>query len=153
ARERASSPPASARAGVATRGYLRPVSLAELLERYAKEPTATLIAGGTDLMVYKNQRDQRFDSLISLESVPELHSFAHSEREIVLGAALPLSRLARQLSGVCPDEVSMLAQLWPLFSSRLIRNRATLGGNLATASPIGDAAPALLALDAELCLA
>ncbi len=47
----------------------------------------------------------------------------------------------------------LLAQLWPLFSSRLIRNRATLGGNLATASPIGDSPPALLALDAEVTLA
>jgi xanthine dehydrogenase small subunit len=46
-----------------------------------------------------------------------------------------------------------LHQLWPLFSSRLIRNRATLGGNLATASPIGDSAPALLALEASLTLA
>lgn len=133
--------------------YLRPTSLAELLDRYAAAPAATLIAGGTDLMVYKNQRDQRFDSLISLEAVPELQAFAHTPGEIVLGAALPLSRLARQLASVCPDEVAMLSQLWPLFSSRLIRNRATLGGNLATASPIGDAAPVLLALDAELCLA
>ncbi len=47
----------------------------------------------------------------------------------------------------------MLSQLMPLFSSRLIRNRATLGGNLATASPIGDSPPALLALDAEVTLA
>ena len=49
--------------------------------------------------------------------------------------------------------VALLRQLLPLFSSRLIRNRATLGGNLATASPIGDSPPVLLALDAEVTLA
>jgi xanthine dehydrogenase small subunit len=52
----------------------------------------------------------------------------------------------------CPSDAPLLAQLWPLFSSRLIRNRATLGGNLGTASPIGDSLPVWLALDAQLTL-
>jgi xanthine dehydrogenase small subunit len=66
-----------------------------------------------------------------------------------LGAALTLTELEQRLAGRIP----LLAQLVPLFASRLIRNAATLGGNLATASPIGDSAPALLALGAQVVLA
>src|SRR6185312_7410423 len=73
-------------------------------------------------------------------------------REISIGAGLPLTHVAERLEHACPEAAPALAQLWPLFSSRLIRNRATLGGNLGTASPIGDSPPVLLALDAELRL-
>ena len=66
-----------------------------------------------------------------------------------LGAALTLSEAERLLDGRIP----LLDQFWPQFASRLIRNGATLGGNLGTASPIGDAPPALLALEATIVLA
>jgi xanthine dehydrogenase small subunit len=128
--------------------FERPTSLARACER---AESALPIAGGTDLLVYANQRHQRFESLVSLEQVPELQELSSSESELVLGAGVTLSRLEHWLSEHAPD-AGLLQQLWPLFSSRLIRNRATLGGNLATASPIGDAAPALLALEAELTL-
>ena len=68
---------------------------------------------------------------------------------IDIGAALTLSEIERRLAGRVP----LLAQLFPQFASRLIRNGATLGGNLGTGSPIGDSPPALLALDASLVLA
>ena len=142
---------AFAHAGAARR-FLRPSCLAELFEQLDKYPDATLIAGGTDLMVYANQRYQRFDTLIALEGLPELQHFEVGEDEIVMGAAIPLTHLEQHLEHACPSEAPALAQLWPLFSSRLIRNRATLGGNLGTASPIGDSPPLLLALDAELTL-
>jgi xanthine dehydrogenase small subunit len=115
----------------------------------AAHPDAILLAGGTDLMVYANQRGTRFPGLIALQGLPELRHCESNEREVVLGAGLPLSQL-QQLSAA--GELSLLQQLLPLFSSRLIRNRATLGGNLGTASPIGDTPPCLLALDAELTL-
>jgi xanthine dehydrogenase small subunit len=131
--------------------FHRPTSLAEacaLLERY---PDALPLAGGTDLLVYANQRYQRWPRLVSLEAIAELQQLVATEQELVIGAAVPLSRVERWLEHVAPG--TLLGALLPLFSSRLIRNRATLGGNLATASPIGDAAPALLALGAELELA
>jgi xanthine dehydrogenase small subunit len=128
--------------------YFRPQNLAELFEVWASEPGATLIAGGTDLMVYANQRDQRFDSLIALDALTELRDFSCTDAALHIGAGMTLSDL--QLTAA--SELPLLGQLLPLFASRLIRNRATLGGNLATASPIGDAAPVLLALDAELTL-
>jgi xanthine dehydrogenase small subunit len=132
--------------------FFRPTTLDETFALLATHPSAQLIAGGTDLMVYANQRYQRFPVLISVEALSELHGLTLGASELVLGAAVPLSRIERTLHGSQVSE-PLLEGLLPLFSSRLIRNRATLGGNLGTASPIGDSAPALLALGAELELA
>jgi xanthine dehydrogenase small subunit len=136
------------------RRFLRPASLPSLLAQLADLPDAVLIAGGTDLMVYVNQRYQRFPTLISLEAARELRRFEVTAHEIVIGAGVTLSELEEHLGEQAGHgmDLAMLRQLLPLFSSRLIRNRATLGGNLATASPIGDSLPALLALDAEVSL-
>jgi xanthine dehydrogenase small subunit len=129
--------------------FYRPTSLAEAWDLFDEHPEATPIAGGTDLLVYANQRFRRWPALISLEGLAELQELRFGEQQLVLGAALPLARLEQQLARHSTG-ARALEQLLPLFSSRLIRNRATLGGNLGTASPIGDAAPVLLALSAEL---
>ena len=130
-------------------GFFRPSSLPEVWQLLEAHPEAQLLAGGTDLIVYANQRHQRWPALISLEAVPELQELSLGADELVLGSAVSLSRIEHWL-GRCDAGVPLLEQLWPLFSSRLIRNRATLGGNLATASPIGDSAPVLLALSARV---
>jgi xanthine dehydrogenase small subunit len=135
------------------RRFLRPESLAAVFEALERHPGAVLLAGGTDAMVASNQRAVRHPALISLAAVAELGRLEWRADEVVLGAGLPLSRIERELEGERGAELALLQQLLPLFSSRLIRNRATLGGNLATASPIGDSAPVLLALGAELSLA
>jgi len=127
----------------------RPSGLAELFSILKREPGARLVAGGTDVVVEVNQRDARFDALVSLEAIAELRGVRWEDDALVIGAAEPLSHLEDHLAGRLP----MLEQLLPLFSSRLVRNRATLGGNIVNASPIGDGPPALLALDAELSLA
>jgi xanthine dehydrogenase small subunit len=131
--------------------FVRPSSLPELFRSWSQQPDATLIAGATDLMVDANQRGTRFGTLLSLEAIDELARFELGERELTIGAGLTLSALEQHLERT-PSAPPLLTALLPLFSSRLIRNRATLGGNLQTASPIGDAAPCLLALDAELSL-
>jgi xanthine dehydrogenase small subunit len=134
--------------------FLRPDSLDALWGVLAQHPEAVLLAGGTDLMVYANQRYERTATWVSLNAIVELGLFEVRENEIVVGAGLPLSHLQRFLARPAhAEEARLLGDVLPLFSSRLIRNRATLGGNLATASPIGDAAPALLSLRAELTLA
>jgi xanthine dehydrogenase small subunit len=127
---------------------LRPASLADALELLASEPEAKPIAGGTDVVVEINQRFARWPLLVSLDAIPELQTITRSDDAIEIGAAVPLLRLERELAG----ELPLFDELWPLFSSQLIRNRATLGGNLINASPIGDGPPVLLALDAELTL-
>jgi len=126
-------------------GFTRPETLAECLRLLAERPDARLIAGGTDLAVESNLRLRRFPYLISTEALAELRVFRESETEIEVGAGLPLSEI---------DLPHTVWQEWrPLFASPLIRNRATLGGNLATASPIGDGAPLLLALGAHVRIA
>jgi xanthine dehydrogenase small subunit len=122
-------------------GYSRPASLAECFARISEHPDARLIAGGTDLVVEANLRLRRFPYLISVEAIAELRALRESESAIEIGAAIPLSDIA-----------ALPREFIELFASPLIRNRATLGGNLATASPIGDAAPLLLAMDARVRL-
>jgi xanthine dehydrogenase small subunit len=129
--------------------YVRPADLAEALELLAAEPDAQLVAGSTDWGVELNIRHSRAGLTVGIERIPELREFTAGRDRIDLGAALSLSEIEDRLGGRVP----LLDQLFPQFASRLIRNGATLGGNLGTASPIGDAPPALLALDATLVLA
>ncbi|TRY18225.1 xanthine dehydrogenase small subunit [Tessaracoccus rhinocerotis] len=129
--------------------YVRPQSLTEALELLAERPDARVVAGATDWGVEVNLRHSRAPVLLALDHLPELRRLTVRDDWIEIGAALSLSDVERGLAGAVP----LLAEVFPQFASRLIRNAATLGGNLGTASPIGDAAPALLALDATLVLA
>lgn len=126
-------------------GFARPGTLAECFTLLAAHPDARLIAGGTDLAVESNLKGRRFPFLISVEALRELRIFRETGAAFEIGAGLALS------------EIDLPHPVWSewrtLFASPLIRNRATLGGNLATASPIGDAAPLLLALGARLRIA
>ncbi|MDS2174121.1 FAD binding domain-containing protein [Nesterenkonia sp. CL21] len=150
ARRCASAAPAAATTSVAAEDgwFLRPATLAEALDRLAQDPETVVIAGATDLGVERNIRHARPRSLLAIDHLPELQAITWADDAVEIGAAATLSEIERTVSGRVP----LVAQLLPQFASRLIRNSATLGGNLGTASPIGDAAPALLALDAELDL-
>ena len=128
--------------------FSRPGTLPECWQLMAEHPDARLIAGGTDLAVESNLRLKRFPYLISVEALPELRVHRESASELELGAGLTLSEVERVV-GLPP----VFHEWLPLFASPLIRNRATLGGNLATASPIGDGPPLLLALDARVRIA
>jgi xanthine dehydrogenase small subunit len=129
--------------------FHRPAALPECLELMSAHPDAQLVAGATDLAVESNLRGRRFARLISLEALAELRNFRESEAEVEVGAALTLSEIEARWH----DLPAVFREWLELFASPLIRNRATLGGNLATASPIGDAAPLLLALDAKVRIA
>lgn len=126
--------------------FERPTTIESLFTLLDTHPNAKLIAGGTDLVVEVNQRDARWDVLISLDAVAELRGIEEHPTHIRIGAAVPLSEVETTLHG----RSAILDELFPLFSSRLIRNRATFGGNIVNASPIGDGPPALLALDASV---
>lgn len=128
--------------------FVRPAALAEALRLLQEEPDAQLVAGATDWGVDANLRGARSPLVIALERLPELRELVLRDDGIEIGAALSIAELERALEGRVP----LLAQLAPQFASPLIRNRATIGGNLGTASPIGDASPALLALGADVVL-
>jgi xanthine dehydrogenase small subunit len=107
------------------------------------------VAGSTDAGVEVNIRGLRAPLVVAVDRLTELREFTFGSDEVRIGAALTLSEIERLLAGRVP----LLAQMFPQFASRLIRNGATIGGNLGTGSPIGDTPPALLALDASLVLA
>ena len=128
--------------------FLRPTSLAELLALRAAHPEAALVAGATEIGVEINKKGRAFPFLISVEAVEALRECRATADEWRLGAAATLTQVEEALAGEYPS----FAQMLRVFASRQIRSRATLGGNLATASPIGDSAPVLLSLGASVDL-
>src|SRR4051794_26275032 len=158
ARRTAPAPAASAtRLHDGEAAYVRPATLAEalqLLRDHADgEGGATVVAGSTDWGVEVNLRGRRAGLVLAVDRLPELRGFTvgdpGSGGEARIGAALTLTEVERRLDGRLP----LLDALMPQFASPLIRNGATLGGNLGTGSPIGDAPPVLLALEAKVVLA
>lgn len=131
------------------RRFYRPASLAECLQLLSQHKGARLVAGGTDLVVESNLRERCPSILVSIEGLPELREFAETGETIRIGAGLTLSEIEARWRPL----PSAIREWLELFASPLIRNRATLAGNLATASPIGDSAPLLLACDATLEIA
>jgi xanthine dehydrogenase small subunit len=146
-----SPPPAAPSTRLSTDGaeFVRPADLVEALALLEQHPDATLVAGSTDWGVEVNLRGSRAAFVLAVDRLPELRGFSVGADTIEIGAALSLTEIERRLDG----EVPLLAELFPQFASRLIRNGATVGGNLGTGSPIGDTPPALLALDATVILA
>ncbi len=128
--------------------FLRPTSLAELLRLKNENPDARLIAGATELGLDITKRFKKFPTLISTEAVAELKSIESTDVEWRIGAAVTLTEIKDHLGREFPALNDMLR----VFGSRQIRNRATMGGNIVTASPIGDSAPVLLALDAHVVI-
>ncbi|NEA30280.1 FAD binding domain-containing protein [Streptomyces sp. SID13031] len=142
-------PPVATKLSVNGSEYLRPASLSDVLEVLAERPDARIVAGSTDAGVEVNIRGVRPALVVGVDRLSELREFSFGHDEVRIGAALTLSEIEQLLAGRVP----LLGQLFPQFASRLIRNGATIGGNLGTGSPIGDTPPALLALDASLVLA
>lgn len=126
--------------------FYRPTNLARVLSLLQEYPEAVLIAGGTDLGLELSHHSQDYPILISLEAVAELQTFTQTDEYVEIGAAIPLSNLKQHLAGMFPSIDEMVH--W--FAACQVRNRATLGGNIGTASPIGDLLPVLLSLDAKL---
>lgn len=132
--------------------FVRPGTLADALAVLREHPEAVPVAGSTDHGVEVNLRGLRPAYVVALDRLAELRGLAVTDDHVEIGAALTLSEIELGLASAGAS-IPLLAAVFPQFASRLIRNGATLGGNLGTASPIGDTAPALLALDARLLLA
>ncbi len=129
--------------------FVRPATLDDAFTLLAENPAAVLVAGSTDWGVEVNIRGRREPLVVAVDRIPELLTLDFTDEFVEIGASVTLSEADRFLAGRVP----LLAQMFPQFASRLIRNRATIGGNLGTGSPIGDTPPALLALDAGVILA
>jgi CO/xanthine dehydrogenase FAD-binding subunit len=124
---------------------LTPSGLDEALRLKAERPEAVPIQGGTDVMVDLNFDRSRPAVLLNLNEVGELRGWSRENGSIRLGAALTYTEaMEAPLAEVLPA----LAEAARTIGGPQIRNRATLGGNLGTASPAGDALPPLLIGDA-----
>lgn len=125
-----------------------PGSLQEALELRLAHPEAIPVAGGTDLMVAVNARRIRPAALLDLSQVGELQTWERADGRVFVGAGLTFARIGRELTEFPP-----LVQAAHSVASPQIRNRATIGGNLATASPAGDSVPVLAAYGADVVAA
>jgi CO/xanthine dehydrogenase FAD-binding subunit len=121
----------------------------EALELKAAHPEAVPIAGGTDLMVELNFDRIRPRAVLDLTRIPELTEWGPENGHLRVGAGVPYARLIAELG----DRLPGLAIASRTVGSPQIRNRGTVGGNLGTSSPAGDALPPLFASDAEVELA
>ena len=129
--------------------FFQPDSWREALETKAAHPGAVPIFGGTDVMVDLNFDRERPGAVLDLTRVPEIQEWGEEDGRLRVGAGVTYTRIIVELG----DRLPGLAMASRTVGSPQIRNRATVGGNLGTASPAGDALPPLYASDAEVELA
>jgi CO/xanthine dehydrogenase FAD-binding subunit len=129
--------------------FIQPGSWPEALAIKAEMPAAIPLAGGTDLMVELNFGTRRPPALLDLTRITELRRWDIDGNQIRLGAGVTYSQVITELG----DKLPGLALAARTVGSPQIRNRGTVGGNLGTASPAGDAHPPLLAAGAEVEIA
>ena len=124
-----------------------PRSLDEALRVKSQHPAARPIAGGTDLLVELNFDRTRPEAILNLNEVSELRGWSREDGTLRLGASLTYTEAMRiPLAELLPA----LAEASRTVGSPQIRNRGTIGGNLGTASPAGDALPPLLVEEAQV---
>ena len=126
---------------------LTPTSLDEALRLKARHPEALPIQGGTDVMVALNFDRTRPQTILNLDEVGELKGFTRENGSLRLGAALTYAEIEH---GPLAEMLPALAEASRTVGSPQIRNRGTIGGNLGTASPAGDAIPPLVVEGAEV---
>jgi CO/xanthine dehydrogenase FAD-binding subunit len=127
-----------------------PDSLDTALAVLAADPAATVLAGGTDLMVEVNDGRRALEHVVMIGRIPELHGVQVEGRELAIGAATTYTDL---LGGLVAELAPALSCAARTVGSPQIRNAGTIGGNLATASPAGDTLPVLVALGASIDVA
>ncbi|WP_417226855.1 xanthine dehydrogenase small subunit [Amphritea sp.] len=131
-----------------TKRAFNPTTIAELADLLTAYPNARLLAGGTDLALEVTQFHRPIETLIYIADIPALKEIHITDQQLELGASASLSNCYQRLNYDYPDVGALLHR----FASLQIRNQGTLGGNIGNASPIGDAPPMLIALDAKLVL-
>jgi carbon-monoxide dehydrogenase medium subunit len=129
--------------------YVRPISISEAIQALTAPPGPALpIAGGTDLLLDLQQgRHSPVHTLVDLTAIAEMNVLEQREGQLFIGAALPLSRIARH--PLAARHAQALVEACDLVGGPQVRNVATLGGNVAHALPAADGTIALLALGAE----
>ena len=129
--------------------YLRPRTLAEVLEARSAHPDYWILAGGTDLMVDRVPEREPL-GVIDIFGISEMVGVSESDGRVRIGAATTYAHLLGD--EVVTKKIPALASCVREIGAVQIRNRGTIGGNICTSSPVGDTLPMWLALDADVIL-
>ena len=128
--------------------YFAPRYIMELKKILKKDTNVDFLSGGTDLSLIVTKERKDINSIIYMNSIRELHYIKNNNKYIEVGASTPLIELESYIKKYYPDFTKILKR----YGSPQIRNVATVAGNIATASPIGDCLPLLLSLNAKVVL-
>lgn len=128
--------------------YYRPASLKSAFRLKQSNPDAIIVAGATDIALRQTKKLEHFPVIIDLSSIEELNQFKDDNHQCTFGAGMSIERVKQLAKERYPALHCMLA----VFGSLQIRNMATLGGNIGSASPIGDCLPLLFAYEAIINL-
>ena len=128
--------------------YFAPRYVQELKKILKKNINSSLISGGTDLSLIVTKERKDINSVIYMNSISELNYIKNNNKYIEVGASTPLIELESYIRKYYPDFTQILKR----YGSVQIRNVATVAGNIATASPIGDCLPLLISLNAQIVL-
>jgi xanthine dehydrogenase small subunit len=131
-----------------TRRWLAPTSADDLADAALAHPGAVFVAGATDVGLWVTKQHRAMETVIYLGDVPELKAIVETPGSLRLGAGVRYADALPALARLAPDLGAMVRRL----GSTQVRNSGTIGGNIANGSPIGDMAPALIALGATLHL-
>ncbi len=129
--------------------FFTPVRIGALWDVLDLMPDARFVVGGTDLCLDITKKFMRLDKLVSLEGIPELRTLEKIDNSFRMGATATVAEIEEWTKSRLPS----LARMVRYFGARQIKHRATLGGSLCTASPIGDLAPVLISLGATAVIA
>lgn len=132
----------------AVRSEGAPYGLAEFAAWYADHPEATIVAGATDVGLWVTKQLRELDAVAFVARCPELNQITLSDDAIHFGAGVSMTDVLAAVKDVYPSYAEMIRR----YGSVQVRNAATIGGNIANGSPIGDNPPALIALGATLHL-
>lgn len=127
---------------------IHPQSSDELATWYAANPDGTLIGGATDVGLWVTKKLATLDNVCFISQIDDMCGIETAKDGIRIGACVTMTELRKAITPLHPDFAEMLRR----FASTQIRNAATIGGNIANGSPIGDGPPALIALGARLTM-
>lgn len=128
--------------------YFAPKTINELRTVIQKNPDSDFLSGGTDLSLKVTKDRQEIKKIINLNNIKELNFIKTKNNEIIFGSTTPLIQVEKFILKFYPDFNNILRR----YGSVQIRNVGTIGGNIATASPIGDTLPLLLSLNAKIII-
>lgn len=128
--------------------YYKPITLSQALLLKAEHIDAVLITGSSDAALRVTKKHELLPVIIDLSAVPELKEIAENDESMIIGAGLSLNDIMPIVEKPFPALYDMLK----VYGSRQIRNVATIGGSLGTASPIGDIMPLLMAYGGKIIL-